>query len=508
MKRKTLSILLAMGMTVSAFAGCGGSAEQKGEQKPSEESSNGSEGNSSDSEETCEVAIQLVNISPELSDIVAVEEAVNKITEPAINCTVDIQNLFIGDLPTTTSMNVVSDEKMDIIAVGLTQKLSDIYDDGILMPLDDYLQYAPEYTAAVDSVKKAGQVNGVQYALPSNPYVARGSGFVYNKDVADELGIEMKDGITVEDLTEVFAKVKEKGMYGTSYGQASTLAVAMWSNGEVFGTNADFGYIADPENSTTIENFYASEEFKRICKLSKEWVDAGYLPSDSLTDSTTVQEYFTMQKLFGTVTAYDIAQYAVWQKGLDFTIDIVEMADPIVSTSATSETMWGLASNCKNPQKAMELLELIYTNKDLANLLMYGVEGLNYTLVEGTENVCTTEGSEHGSDGYTSIFTKYGNPTKTLAAYPNTDQYADEMEAYNKDVVVSKCLGYVFDSSNVSAEAGAISNVIAEYLPRVQAGMVDDVDAAIEELVAALDKAGMTDVIAENQKQMDAFMQQ
>lgn len=148
MKKKVVSSLLIMTMLTTVLAGCGSGSEE--EKKPQ-----------ADSGETETIAIQLVNVVPELPDVEAVEAELNKITEKEINCKVDIQNLFIGDLPTTTSMNIVSDEKMDIVAVGLTQKLADIYDDGILMELDDYLEYAPNYVAAVEDLLKAGQVNGV-----------------------------------------------------------------------------------------------------------------------------------------------------------------------------------------------------------------------------------------------------------------------------------------------------------------------------------------------------------
>ena len=156
----------------------------------------------------------------------------------------------------------------------------------------------------------------------------------------------------------------------------------------------------------------------------------------------------------------------------------------------------------------MELLELIYTNADVANLLQYGIEGKHYTKVEGTENVCTAEGAEVGPEGYTSLFTKYGDPTKAMTAVPNGDDYLEKVEEFNKDVPTSKSLGYVFDVTNVSAEAGAVSNVIAEHLPRLQSGNVENVDAAIEEFVNALDKAGMSAIIEENQKQLDAYMEQ
>ena len=205
---------------------------------------------------------------------------------------------------------------------------------------------------------------------------------------------------------------------------------------------------------------------------------------------------------------YDMSQFATWQSGQTFDIDIARLDDPIITTSYASERMWGIAANSKHPEKAMELLELIYTNADVANLLQYGIEGKHYTRVEGTENVCTAEGAEVGMEGYTSMFTKYGDPTIAMTAVPNGDDYTDKVEEFNKDVPVSKSLGYVFDVANVSAEAGAISNVIAEYLPRLQAGQVENVDAALGEFLNALDKAGMQSVIEENQKQLDAYMEQ
>ena len=250
MKKKVVSSLLIMTMLTTVLAGCGSGSKDE-EKKPQ-----------ADGGEMETIAIQLVNVVPELPDVEAVEAELNKITEKEINCKVDIQNLFIGDLPTTTSMNIVSDEKMDIVAVGLTQKLADIYDDGILMELDDYLEYAPNYVAAVENVLKAGQVNGVQYALPANPYVANSPGFVYNKDMADELGITIEKGADLDDLTRYFEAVKAKDVYGTSAGTSGALNVHMYYNVETFGTNADFGYIADPVNSTKVENFYASDIFK------------------------------------------------------------------------------------------------------------------------------------------------------------------------------------------------------------------------------------------------------
>lgn len=511
MKRRTISLLLVAGMLGTMLAGCGGggkdgAAGNTGGSAATAGTESGAAGSAAEDGEPYTVGIQIVNVTTDQTDIEMVEEAVNEITVPAINCKVDIQNIFIGDLPTTTSMNVVSGDKMDIVCVGRTQKIHDIADDGILMPLDDYLQYAPTYAELVKDYMSVGNIDGVQLALPVHPYLARSAGFVYNKDMADEYGITLEDGATYEDLTAAFEILKEHGVYGTSFGEGTSSNAQNFYNIELFGSNGEYGMIKDPVKNTQVESFYGSDLFKEYCYQTKAWADAGYIPSDSLTDTTSVQEYITMEKVFGCATAYDMSEFATWQVGQPFTVDIIELEEPIVTTSSAVELMWGLASTCENPQKAMEFLNYMYENPAVANLLKYGIEGQHYTIVDGTERVTTTEGSTAGSQGYASMFTHFGNPVDTLTATPNTDSYPDDVKAYNEGVQPSATLGYAFDPAEHSAEAGAISNVIAEYLPRLQAGQVEDVDAYLAEFLEKLDTAGYSDVIAGNQAQLDAFL--
>ena len=65
---------------------------------------------------------------------------------------------------------------------------------------------------------------------------------------------------------------------------------------------------------------------------------------------------------------------------------------------------------------------------------------------------------------------------------------------------------FPFDNDGFGAEAGAIAAVMAEKLPMLNAGMVSDVDAAADEFVKALEKAGINDAVKANQEQLDAFL--
>lgn len=507
-------MFLTMIMVAGLVAGCGSPDGGTAETGPDAEE--GTETAKEDQEavidfdeDPYQVDIQFTGLFEENNDVAAVEEALNAITLPEINCTVHIVPTFIGDLPNKTSLAIAGGEKIDIVNVGLTQALDAMVPDGLLLELDDLLaergQAAVEATADVADAQK---VNGVTYALSGYTYPSIAAGFVYNKTMADEYGIDMYDGMTMEDLANAAEILKKQGIPLTTFGNSGQLNYKFWYSMDSFGDSAAYGAILDPANSTTIENIYESEEFLEFARTMKAWNDAGYLPEEQLTDTTTVQEYFGQQKVFGTATSYTPNAIASWIRP-DYEVGIVKLANGLISTSSVREFMLGIASTCERPDKAMDFLNLIYSNPDVANLLQYGVEGLDYVAVEGTENVITYDGTDNAEhNGYYSGFARFGDQMKTKIVAPLTDDFYDELKTFNDTSDMSKTFGYSFDASNFSAEAGAIASVFAEKLPMINAGEVADADAAVAELVEALQAAGMNEIIAENQKQLDAYLAQ
>lgn len=526
MKKKLVSTLLTAAMLGTMLAGCGGDDGSTGAgaagnaDGAGSSTADGSAGTEADSagnaengaeidfdEEPYEVSIQFVGLFEENNNVANVEAALNEITLKKINCTVDIVPTFIGDLPTNTSMAVAGGEKLDIVTVGLTQKMDSMVPDGLLLELDDLLaERGPAVTAVTADVAEAQKVNGVTYAVSGYPYAAMGGAFVYNQTLADEYGIEMHDGMTMEDLAEAGEVLKEHGIYLTTFGNSTQLNYAFANVLDAYGDSAIYGGILDPTESTTIVNVYDSQELRDYWKSVKAWADAGYLPSDQLTDTVSTQEYFSQQKIFGTYTGYTPNQIAVWLNP-DFETSIVQVDEGVISTSSAKEFMLGIASNCERPDKAMDLINLIYEDPEVCNLLQYGVEGTDYAAVDGTENVITYDGTPNADhNSYYAGFVHFGDPLKQKVVAPLEDGYYEELVSYNDSCKKSLAFGYSFDASDYSAEAGAISSKLQEMLPELNAGMVADVDAAVDELVAALEDVGINDVIAANQAQLDAYL--
>lgn len=495
--KKIIALLLALAM-VFCLAACGDSG--------SSNSGTSGDGEINFDEAPYEVSIQFVGLFEQNSNIANVEAALNAITLEKINVTVDIVPVFIGDLPTTTSLGVAGDEKLDIVTVGLTNAMSTMVADDLLLPLDDLLaERGQGALAATAHVAEAQMINGVTYGLTGYTFAAQGGGFVYNKTMADQYGIEMFDGMTMADLTAVAEVLKQNGVYLTTNGNSSELNYKFFAGGDHFGSNAPYGSIVDP-TSTTIINVFASDGIREYFKTMKSWVDAGYLPADQLTDTTRTQEYFQSQRIFGTVTNYTANQLASWASS-NFEVGIVSTSSVGISTASVQEFMLGIAANCERPDKAMDLLNLIYTDPEVANLLQYGVEGTDYMAVEGTENVITRTGTANADgNSYSSSFVHFGLTSALKILEPLTDSFYADAEALETAAVKSACFGYTFDASNYGAEAGAISSVLEEKLPMLNAGMVSDVDKALDELISALEAAGINDVIAANQAQLDAYL--
>lgn len=517
MKKKLVSILTAGAVATMTLAGCGGSSntatgeEETALAETSKDAAGSEEGTSEAaidmSEEPYEIAVQFIGLNESNNDLEAVEAAINEITLEKINATVDLQPLFIGDMGTTTSMGIAGGEKMDIVTVGLVYAMSSAVKDGVLLELDDLIaERGSAISEVCSNVEAAQKINGKTYAVSGYPYPAVSGGFVYNKTVADKLGLDMHDGMTIDDLTAVGETLKENGMYLTSFSNSSQLNFKFMNSVDVYGASGDYGVVMDPSNDTTVENIFATDEFKHYCETVKTWFDNGYLPEDQMTDTTSVQQHFANQKVFGTSTAYTPDQIAVWTNP-DFETGIISMGNPIIQTSFAQEMMLGIAATSERPDKCMDLINLIYSDADVANLFNYGIEGTDYVAVDGTDNVITYDGTANADhSGYYTSFMHFGNPTTRHIVAPLTDEYVNDLEAFNDSAVVSKAFGYAFDAEAYSTQAAGISAVLAEQLPLLNAGQVEDVDAAIEKLVADLQTAGIDEVIAANQEQLDAYL--
>lgn len=271
---------------------------------------------------------------------------------------------------------------------------------------------------------------------------------------------------------------------------------------EGFGSECSYGAVIDSTKSTTVENIYASDLFKEFCLRMYKWRQDGLIGADP-TDTNSAQTYANSGQLLTMVATINEKNKAEYGAQTEDELGWCVMVEPKIGTAAVTEYMWGIASNSERPDKAMDMLNYIYENPEVANILKFGIEGTNYEKI--SDKVIAINGS------YLPLFFVAGDEHTMYVQAPAGDDYIEKREAMEAEATVSPILGYMFDDSDFQTESSVIYSTILEYLPTLQNGMCESEEATLtylDEFVSKLEASGINDVIAANQEQLDAFLAQ
>lgn len=526
--KKILSLVLILAMSLTLLTGCGGNGSGSAQTKASDKATtkaetqaSASEGQSEDGstaagaidfdEDPYEVVIENLTLGTDMPDLAKVEDAINEISVPAVNCTVKLMNVHIADHVTKLSLMAAGGEKVDIVTTGRTYSYPSMVADRLLIPLDDLLlQRGQGIVEKMADALDAYKVGESTYGVPGQFYSYQGNGIIYNKEMADEYGITVPEKPTIEDVEAIAAQLKAANpdMYLISKGKGDTDMLYVLYHPETinFGTNAIYGAMDKNASELKIFNLYTTDEYKEYLHKSREWYVNGWVPADSMVSGVNVRDVFTTKQCFCEFGTTSPIQLGVLQPSYDFELGMKTMAAPEVSTSGLQEHGWGISINCKRPDKAMDFLNLMYTNADVANLLTNGIEGMHYEKV--SERIIKyPEGVNSGNVGYSRVFSDYGDMMQIYQFEPVTEDSFAECLELSKNAKKSRILGFSFDPSPVATQVSNVTNALAEYLPALTVGIYEDdlIDEQLDNMNAALDAAGINDIIAEHQRQLDEW---
>lgn len=155
------------------------------------------------------------------------------------------------------------------------------------------------------------------------------------------------------------------------------------------------------------------------------------------------------------------------------------------------------------------VLNEFYTNPDVYDLAMLGIEGKHWEAV-GDDQYKVIDESGYGVSSNCNWGWNNANITRTEYIEDRTalDDKYDEMKAeWEENIKPSHVLdGFTFDNTNVASQVAAVEANIETYYNPLVNGLVDDVDATIEQFRAALESAGIQDVLDELERQKEEFI--
>lgn len=515
MKRKILAVLLTMAVAAATITGCGSSenndagsnADSATVEAGSGEEEQNPAGTSSVLKDGKDNVITIVfpGNSSAPGSLEAVENALTELARETVDCTIDLNILEWGVFYEQTNLMLSSGEDVDILFnlgnVQTSANSGQILNIAEMAPI-----YAPETMDLMRQYIKACYVGDALYGFPSYHEFATGAGLVCRTDILEELGVDAASIKTWEDVDALLAQVQEAhpelDVLVPAVVGAGMLKSAFDGTFDILQNNMA-GVYADGRDGLTAWNLYASDEFKELAEMAYDWNQKGYYIADSITLTDTRQTFLKAGSCFGYIGG--IHPGTKTQESINAGCDVttIPITDFETGTTNVASFQYTIPAGSDAPEKALAVLNMIYTNPDAQNLIHYGIEGSDY--VEVREGVAGyPEGVDSSTVGWTNETWLTGNASIGLAWETDPDDIWVQYEEFNNSAVFSPAYGFTFDSANVKTEITAVQNVLDKYTAMIYSGMADP-EESIPQFNSELEAAGMQKIVDEMQAQLDAW---
>lgn len=496
-KKKAMALLLVSVMAGSMLAGCG-----------SDNASSSNDGSSKSADSSNQDSYTVKILAPgdaSTDDCAKISEAASKITEEKFNTKVELTRVGFGSYDQQVNLTLASSEKLDLMyeyCGNVTSAIS----SGQIVPITDYLDsYGSDMKSQIsDSDWKCVTFNGDIYGVPANKEKATGWGFAMNKEMADATGIDYSSIKTEEELEPLLEKVKE--MYPDVYPIVSNNgSMSLMTDQDDLG--GDIGSLESASgDNTTVINYYGTDEYMNEMKLRYDWAQKGLIMPDASTSTENANSLIGAGKGFGRFTNTKPGIEKEMEKEVGKEVVVLEMIKPYTTTTRV-DIVWYVPHNSEKPERAVQVLNEIYTNPDLANLFINGLEGKHYEFVDKEKGIVNyPEGVNASNTGYTSLPWAWPNETISYIWEGLDSDIWDQIQEFNKDATVSPAKGFAWDNTEVQNEVTACANVVAKYGPALECGSLDP-ETTIPKFLDELKAAGADTIIAEKQKQLDAWLE-
>jgi putative aldouronate transport system substrate-binding protein len=374
----------------------------------------------------------------------------------------------------------------------------------------DYLDYARDVISVLGDDAFTGYIGDFLIGFGQMKERALPAGLVVRKDIFEELGYKVEDfSVTTDDyssfnkITEVFAKVKQKYPSMICLDGTSIMGLQIYAYMDSLGSN--YGVLENYGQTTTVTNWYESEQFRNFCMIAREWFVKGYLSADIAVNKDTGEIKMKAGNCFSWVSGIkpntDVEKFA--QTGYE--VAAIPLGSAMKNTNAVNALLYSIANASKNPAKAMQFLNWTYTSGEFMDLLNWGIEGEDW--IETLDRMAAyPDGVNASTVGYHNDF-GWGYPNQFIG-HPwagNPPDIWDQYKKYNANLLVSKAFGFTFDSIPVANEEAQLNSVLEEYQYDLAFGAVD-IENRLREFNRALYNAGLQRVMDEKQRQLDAWL--
>ncbi|MDF2927037.1 MAG: sugar transporter substrate-binding protein [Paenibacillaceae bacterium] len=490
-KSKHIYALLALVLTAAlAMAGC----------TDSNQSSESSSPSASSSPQLTPVELSIFYPGDEQKDTALVEAELNKLLKDKINATVKINAVSWGDWTQKINLMVSGGEPFDLMFSASWDRFGSNVAKGAFLPLNDLIgTYGKELKASMrDEYFSATSMDGKIYAVPVQKELAQQFGLVLSKPLVEKYKFDLSKIKKLADLEPWLQTIKDNEPDVVPLWASRTLSGLLPF--ETVGSSSIPGSIYKGGEAKIINKF-ETPEMTEMLALIRSWNLKGYFQNDPAT-----QKDATAHNKAGRVFAQQMqlkpgkdVEFSV-QQGQEFVQ--LELTDAHTTSGDITGALTAISRTSKNPERAMMLLNLLHTDAEVLNTLVFGIEGTHYIR---NGNIISKPANLAEKSYTPGINWMFGNQFLNYLWDNEDPKKWDKFREFNNSAKPSVLLGFNYNPEPVTNEEAAIINIFDQYIDALFTG-VGEPAALVAEFNEKMRKAGMNKILEEKQKQVNEFL--
>ena len=494
MKKKILSTLLVASMAAGLMTGCGNAA-----------SSGGATPKTDDGKVVINVTRATFNLAtPDSAQVKKVEDAINAYIADKINVKINLTDIGSGEYTDKANTSLANKEINLLWTASWESTIgtNDLVPQNAVYDITDLLPGTPLYESMDAGQWEATKYNGKNYFIPVYKDNVEGYDIMFRQDLVDKYGWDLSSVKSLADIEPMLADAKSEGLKYPYLTQKTAMFYRYYIDSfDFFTADATSNWVAVDRDTNKVVDTVLTDEYKEFCTLMAKWAEAGYISEDDVTKTTTDTTTQTQDWAISWWT--DIPVNAEANSRYNQDVTMVPATDRWAhSTSALGSCYCITANSTEEQAKAcIDFMGLLYTDSKLADLYTFGIEGEDFNY-DANGKVEQTDNGKYNHSMWESA-----SATVVTPLYNEPDNKADLYKDFNGGANTSCAAGFRFDKTPVADKYAACQTVFEQYGFVLENGgvAVADVDSTIAAYQAALDEAGYQDVLAEFQKQYDAW---
>lgn len=447
-----------------------------------------------------EIVLKWYIPNDELEDIDMVMKEFNKRLYEKAGFKLELKTISPDDYLNQMMMNISSGEDFDLWFVGYLNPYWKMVENDYLYDITEMVENSEIKDTMPEYVWEGTKVNDRIYAVPNYQVLYEQIAVKVRKDLAEKYNLDVSAIKQTEDI-EPFLKTIQKNEpdlypFRINFHESSFARIGNLQ-GRYDSMNNFTHIFVDEDGKVECVPFYENKVYVETIYKLRDWYEKGYIRKDAASMSND-DEDFKNQKYAVSMDHYKPGGIYDFYRRYDFDVVEIPVSETYVGMGSQTATTIAINKKSKHPEEAFKFIEIINTDKELYNILVFGIEGVHYEKI-GKDRITIKEDSKHVIQAW-----RVGNQFNAYFIDDQNENDWEETKRGNRESNVTLFNGFFMDNSGIKREINQIEKAYAKY--RVMLTGAVDPDTVWDEMVSDLEAAGIRKVCEETRRQAQAFL--